>query len=257
MSLENEIQDYYSDLLILQYAGKPKFSAFIKAIAKQVTPINSATGNLLLSDIQNGFNIDDAVGAQLDLLGKYIGLARTYVDVDIIAGNYFDLIEYDQSEIPDTSRGFTDYLDFETKEGETLDYDKVTSGAARLSDFEYRTLLKLKIVRNNKDATMKTIDDALFMFFQDDLFFEEVGTMKLVYWYQASLRDIVSFAFDRDVIPRPAGVKITGAIINAEGGYFGMPSYNDTILEPFTGFTTYADFDTKEGEMLNYEKLTI
>ena len=65
-----EYSDYYADLLILQYKTQPKARATIKALTEKVI----ADGILL--DVINGFNIDTAVGKQLDLLGKYIGLSR-------------------------------------------------------------------------------------------------------------------------------------------------------------------------------------
>lgn len=257
MTIKSELKAYYSDLLILQYRNKPKFRAFLQSCVEQLVPINSKTGNILLKDMENSFDIDNAEGEQLDLIGKYVGLSRFFVEVDTTPGNYFGFIEYLQSEIPSSIRGFSDYSDFETKEGETLNYVKVTSGSAELTDFDYRSLLKLKIVKNNNDATVKTIDDALDMFFDGSVFFEEVGIMSLIYWYTVELTEIVKFAFERDVLPRPAAVNLTGAIIVASGGYFGMPNYETTIFEPFTGFSTYAEFDSKNGEWLNYEKLTV
>lgn len=257
MTITETTLKYYSDLLIIQYLGKPKFTEFIQECVRQLIPVNEDTGNLLLNDIQNGFNIDDAVGAQLDILGKYVGFGRTYVDISFIAGNYFGFIEYIQGDIPDDVRGFSDYTDFETKEGETLDYSKVITGAIPLSDFDYRTLLKLKIVTNNKDASTKTIDDALFLFFELNLFFEKVGPMTIFYFYDVSLSNIVKFAFERDLLPRPAGVLIGGTIPAVDGGYFGLPTYDDTILGSFNGFTDYTDFETKEGQTLNYERLAI
>ena len=62
--------DYYADLLILQYKTQPKARATISALTEKVI----ADGILL--DVINGFNIDTAIGKQLDLLGKYIGLSR-------------------------------------------------------------------------------------------------------------------------------------------------------------------------------------
>ena len=70
MATSQEFQNYYADLLILQYKTQPKARATIQALAKEVY----GSGSLL--DIVNGFNLDTAVGKQLDTLGKYIGLNR-------------------------------------------------------------------------------------------------------------------------------------------------------------------------------------
>lgn len=68
---DQEIIDYYANLLIIQYRGKPKAYATIQAL---VTP---AVMNQILTKVQDAFNVDTAVGVQLDTLGKYAGVKRT------------------------------------------------------------------------------------------------------------------------------------------------------------------------------------
>lgn len=67
---EQEFEDYYADLLILQYKTLPKARATISALVKQ-----AVDGGFLLK-LVDAFVIDTAVGKQLDILGKYIGLNR-------------------------------------------------------------------------------------------------------------------------------------------------------------------------------------
>lgn len=66
----SEYTDYYADLLILQYKTQPKARATISALTGKVI------SDGLLLDVINGFNILTAVGKQLDIIGKYIGLSR-------------------------------------------------------------------------------------------------------------------------------------------------------------------------------------
>ena len=63
----SEYTDYYADLLILQYKTQPKARATISALTDKVI------ANGLLMDVINGFNLETAVGKQLDILGEYIG----------------------------------------------------------------------------------------------------------------------------------------------------------------------------------------
>lgn len=65
-----EIIDYYADLLILQYKGKDNAYATIQALATMVVM------NQLPLSIENAFEIDTAVGVQLDVVGKYAGISR-------------------------------------------------------------------------------------------------------------------------------------------------------------------------------------
>jgi hypothetical protein len=67
-----EIQEYYSNLLIVQYHNKPKAKAEIEAWIKSLIASN------VIFDVRDGFNLDDAVGVQLDILDKYIGVGRYY-----------------------------------------------------------------------------------------------------------------------------------------------------------------------------------
>lgn len=75
---EQEFEDYYADLLILQYKTLPKARATISALVKQ-----AVDGGFLLK-LVNAFGIDRAVGKQLDTIGKYIGLNRV---VKVMIGN--------------------------------------------------------------------------------------------------------------------------------------------------------------------------
>ena len=73
------IDDYYANLLIMQYHNKRKAQDTIKSSTK-------ALPDTLIQDIINGYNIDTAVGAQQDLLGEYLGVDRYYVeDGDLVA----------------------------------------------------------------------------------------------------------------------------------------------------------------------------
>lgn len=68
-----EIINYYADLLIIQYVGKPKAYATIQALVKMVVM------DQLPTQVQNAFNLVGtslATGVQLDTLGKYAGVTR-------------------------------------------------------------------------------------------------------------------------------------------------------------------------------------
>lgn len=67
----DQLAAYYANLLIFQYLQKPKAYAQVKS---SVLPLLM---DKLPSKVQDAFNIVDAVGAQLDVLGKYVGVSRT------------------------------------------------------------------------------------------------------------------------------------------------------------------------------------
>lgn len=63
--------DYYANLLIMQYHNKPRAKETIKASTASIP-------DQLILDIINGFSVETAVGSQLDLLGVYVGVDRYY-----------------------------------------------------------------------------------------------------------------------------------------------------------------------------------
>lgn len=65
-----ELKDYYANLLILQYRGKEKARGTVKATVEGVLM------DLLPLALQDCFNLETAIGVQLDTIGKYIGATR-------------------------------------------------------------------------------------------------------------------------------------------------------------------------------------
>jgi len=98
MTIE-EIAQYYADLLIIQYYQKPKAAGTVKAIVKPLLM------DLLPTTVRDSFSLTtgtQAVGDQLDVLGKYIGVVRrgygfdgdviTLTDADFVQLLLFSII---------------------------------------------------------------------------------------------------------------------------------------------------------------------
>lgn len=64
------IENYYADLLIIQYRNKPNARATIKL------GVDLYLADGLIFDFNNVLDIDTAEGAQLDLIGKILGVSR-------------------------------------------------------------------------------------------------------------------------------------------------------------------------------------
>jgi hypothetical protein len=65
-----ELSNYYANLLIFQYINKPKAYAMVAA---QVLPVFM---DQLPVAVQEAFNVNTAIGVQLDVIGKYVGVSR-------------------------------------------------------------------------------------------------------------------------------------------------------------------------------------
>jgi hypothetical protein len=86
-----EILNYYSNLLIIQYNQKPK------AVAEIKTWVETIISNNLIFDVRDGFCIDAnissiAVGVQLDIIDKYVGVGRYYNGVALSDSDFLTLI---------------------------------------------------------------------------------------------------------------------------------------------------------------------
>jgi Protein of unknown function (DUF2612) len=66
----DEIAEYYANLLIMQYINLPRAFATVQALAKM------AIVDQLPLSLEDAFSVETAVGVQLDVLGKYVGVTR-------------------------------------------------------------------------------------------------------------------------------------------------------------------------------------
>lgn len=246
MANVDDIVSYYADLLIIQYHNKPKAKAMIELFAREVL----ASG--IMFDVRDGYDLETAVGVQLDVIGKYVGVDRFYTGQ--VLDNYFSFIDYDEVTSPPAGRiGYSIYSTFETKVGRFLTYYGVLSSGLVLSDDDFRFLIKLKIIQNNSNHSHKSIDDSIFAFFGDTVRPDSGGNMIMDYFVDVNAAAIVGVAIQKKILPKPAGVRLN-YVIEETSTFFGFISYDTTPVFN-TGFTDYTGYDTKVGETLNYSKL--
>lgn len=119
----------YTDFITNYHALKPKFFDHVDLSTRPLIDINTAISGLI-----NDFDIDMAIGVQLDAIGLWVGRSR-YVSQPI-SGVYFSLD--------------TDGLGFDQGIWQGP-YDP-DSGYTTLSDETYRIVLKAKIAINNWDG---------------------------------------------------------------------------------------------------------
>lgn len=128
----------YTELITNYHATKPLFVQHVDLSTRPLTDVSTSLDGLITA-----FDIDTAVGVQLDILGEWIGRKRT-VSVPI-SGIYFSWdtegLGYDQG----------------VWQGP---YDPDT-GYTALSDETYRVILKAKIAINNWDGTNDSLPPIL------------------------------------------------------------------------------------------------
>lgn len=124
----------YTDLITNYHSQKPLFVDHIDLITRPLSDVADAMTALITE-----FDIDEAIGVQLDILGKWIG--RTRVVSQPISGIYFS---FD-----------TDGLGFDQGVWQGP-YDP-DAGFTNLSDETYRIILKAKIAINHWNGTNETL----------------------------------------------------------------------------------------------------
>lgn len=250
-----ELVSYYVNTLIIQYNNRPKAQATIRAFTEAIL------ANGIIWDVMNGYNVDTAVGKQLDIIGKYVGIDRFFNVTDPV--DYFALTDYVEVD-PDSEQkyGFTTYPDFDDDQfNGTMNYNSVLTVENKLNDDDFRILIKLKIVQNHSNHSHKSIDDSIFSFFGDAIIPSSQGDMKMWYFVTDQLTDRIRAAQIKGVLARPMGVGM-GVIEKPEGiPFFGFTTYqqiqsghNSPLV---TGFTNYSEYATKEGSFLSYRSVTV
>lgn len=249
----DELIEYYVKLLIIQYAGRPKAQATIRAFAKALM----ADG--VMFAVRDAYNIETAVGVQLDVIGKYVGIDRFY-NITAPEG-YFRTPDYEEVNPQDEPGGFTDYAGFDVDDqyNGTMTYNSIVTKNNQLNDEDYRQLIKLKIIQNHSNHSHQSIDDSIFAFFGTDVIPTSQGNMHMYYFISDDASSIVLAAQAKGVLPRPMGVGVGFIDKPNNGGLFGYTTYsaiqNNNYPPVTTGYTTYADYATKEGKTLTYRDI--
>jgi hypothetical protein len=122
----------YSALITSEHADKPRFVATVEALCQAFSDINN-----MLAAMPDDFDLDQAVGPQLDAIGLWVGISRG-ITVPL-TGIYFT---WDSGDT-------------------TISWDKgywqgpfdPSTGLVQVDDTTYRTLLRAKIAANNWDGT--------------------------------------------------------------------------------------------------------
>ena len=163
----NDLKQYYSNTLIVQYHGGPKATATIKLLVELLFQ------NVLLLQIRDAFDWRTAIGTQLDIIGQWVGVSRVY-NSNPLVGNKLAYPQYSRitansyiGNYDAQQGGYSDYTTFDdvTLPGGMLTYNDMVSVDNSLSDNEYRIVIGLKIIYNNIQSTIGEIDNAIWKYF--------------------------------------------------------------------------------------------
>jgi hypothetical protein len=132
----------YTSLIPPANANKPNFMAVVSLLTQAAV---DAT-NFFEQMVTGNFDLTSAVGAQLDIIGQWVGISR-YVSILLTQWFSFDT----------ANLGFDQGVWWVPPEAQ--------SGVTRLDDSTYRALITAKIAWNNWDGTTPTFYSMLQILF--------------------------------------------------------------------------------------------
>lgn len=202
------------DRIYAQYRNKPKAVQWY-----EVT--RNIAGELCIAfeDIEDSYNIDTAQGDELDTIGRIVVIDRSTVEgIDFTTYEFGD----DTAECGDEEIQFA---------AESVIAD------AELSDEYFKTLIKVKIAKNNSDSTIDGILDSLVIIAPEGAPFvlNDFEDMSFTIDVYGDLTDVQrELIINKDILPKPQGVRFGGFFEAVEVFEFnseGLYEFGDDEIE--------------------------
>jgi len=206
--------DDYTGLITSEHNQKPKFMATVGALVQGHADLTNA-----LQAMPGAFDLDAAVGVQLDAVGQWVGITRNVATP--LTGVYFSLD--------------VDGLGFDVGVWQGP-YDP-DSGITSLDDDTYRLLIRAKIAANSWDGTLGGSARILQIIFPASsgtkIFIVDNGDMSIDIAISGAIPSLLFLAllFGGYIPIKPEGVHINGYYVTTEYGspLFGFDVDNDYI----------------------------
>lgn len=224
MPVNPELLEYYADRLILQYRNKDKARKTIQCF------VNCSLVDGLFDQLNTAFDLDTAVGAQLTILGKVVGVPRNITGLDLVH-TFFSFTSYVGE--PD-SVGFGSYAD--APYGTDLFLSYFDNTIYTLTNFEMRSLIMLKILYNNRYSSLKQIVDGLWDLFGYNVSYIDNKDMTVTINVVQPYGNVFLAAEFLKILPKPMGVGVT---LNIETALLFDESGN--VLTDENGYPLYEE----------------
>lgn len=232
MSENAALVKYYADLSIIQYADKPKARAFMENLLGALICYDLAVS------VRDGFNIETAVGDQLDIIAKYVGVSRVITGTSF-SRDYFGFAEYGDT-TPFTFYGFTQY-GAAPEDVQYRNYKESSQSIYALNDEELRIIIKLAILRNNSNASVKGIDILLNALFGAEVYYIDRMNMTVVsYMLSTAYQRIFNIAKSSGLLPNPAGVGTSLIVVPNINKIFSFSLYGGAKPTFAIGYVDYV-----------------
>lgn len=207
MSTTSDLIAYYQQLLIIQYANKTKMAGTVAAMLSG-TGATGLLANAIYTQVRDGFDLETAVGKQLDILGELIGPSRNIPGLDL-SKSFIQITAYGAVDMG-TVVGISTYEETQPPSWYTMSYEDFVVDT--LSDGDYRRVLQFLAAVQGCDYAYGTLDAICYNFFTGNVNLKVTGTMTLVYQHLTSDPDnLFEIISQMNMLPSPAGVSVTVA----------------------------------------------
>lgn len=202
--LIEQLKAYYANTLIIQYHNKPKAKATIEMLVELIFH------KAMLLQIRDAFDWKTAEGEQLDIIGKWVGVSRFYSFKTITSKKlaypqYSRLLPTPTTDI--VQGGYSTYATFNDNNGGQLTYKDLESLNSKLSDDDFKTVIGLKIIFNNINHVAGEIDQAIWDYFNGDIY-TTWSDNTIIYNYKPEYLEILQVCLNKGVLPAPIGTTI-------------------------------------------------
>lgn len=199
----------YLTLIPRENRSKPKFVATVSATVQPLADIAAVAAGLTAA-----FDLDNAVGAQLDAVGEWVGRSRAIETP--LEGVYFSL----------------DIAGLGLDEGWLQGQFDPDTGLVSLGDEQYRTLIRAKIAANHWDGSIPDAYRLLSLVFPDHVpVISDYGDMSMFIGLIGSPLGVVETAlFSGGYLSiKPAGVQIVAHGLSPSYPFFGLDADNNSV----------------------------
>lgn len=208
------------DRIYAQYRTKPKAVAWYQITRKLAAELEDPA-----TAVRVMYNIDTAVGEQLNIIGRIVVVDRTFTGEVALNPGLF--AEPDGAEFGDEEAVFA---------APYVDQD------GQMSDDLYRLVIKSKIIKNNSDATIESILYGMnFLLPNADVLRVTDGEdMSFSVEFYGSITDLERWALlNAKLVPKPQGVMFNGFLEGLDYVQSGdsTEEFGDTYAE-FVGLTS-------------------
>ncbi|MBC7074652.1 MAG: DUF2612 domain-containing protein [Syntrophomonadaceae bacterium] len=203
----------YTDLITSEHAQKPKFTALVSALTGPMPSMQSALNGV--------FDLDVAVGEQLDFIGQWVGISRNLKTP--ITDVFFSL---DIAPGLDSGIVWTPYTP--------------TQGLEQLPDDQYRLVIRARILNNQWDGSLTqayAIYDALFAGSALVPFIQDNADLTMYIGLTGAIPDALTLAMLTQGLlnAKPGGVRVLSYV---------TPSANAPIFALDVQNTSFAGLDS-------------